>query len=330
MADALVLAGGVAKGPFIAGALAHLIQDRDLDVRRIVATSSGALSAAFLAAAIRRGDAAEAVCDLCDLWIDHGTFADAFDVSVRGIAALEGLSTNARLLDLLRRYVRPTAGGQPIDLHLVVTAIEGTIDRRSGPPATTFERVLSFPGETFDGGARLDYLFQAVTASAAFPLAFLPVTLPIGGREVDCYDGGLVNGAPLKHALDDPAVTRVFVIAPYPCVVEARPADAHGLGLLAHLGDVLVNERLYRDTREARSVNHALARLEARVAGDQREAALDALGWRGRRRIEIVEIRPDAPLDGNAFDGFFSRDLRTSYVNAGADAARAWLATRAA
>jgi hypothetical protein len=52
---------------------------------------------------------------------------------------------------------------------------------------------------------------------------------------------------------------------------------------------------------------------------------LDAIGWRGRRPIDIVEIRPPTALAGNAFDGLFRASLRDDYIEAGEDAAHAWL-----
>jgi hypothetical protein len=59
-----------------------------------------------------------------------------------------------------------------------------------------------------------------------------------------------------------------------------------------------------------------------------RAAILDALGWRGRRPIEIVEIRPSENLPGGAFDGLFRPALREAYIAAGEEAADAWLENR--
>ena len=208
-----------------------------------------------------------------------------------------------------------------MELRLIVTALAGGT-REPAPGGTTFERVLAFDGSSFSDGPRFEFMLEAVTASAAFPFAFLPVPLTIAGERVVCYDGGLVGNASLSHALDDPAVTRLFVILPFPSVLQTTPEHAHGIGLLAHLGDVLTSERLHHDLRRARAVNDTLAKLHARLAPDACEQALDALRWRGRRRIEIVEIRPETSLEGNAFDGFFSRRLREDYVRAGQESAR--------
>jgi hypothetical protein len=144
---------------------------------------------------------------------------------------------------------------------------------------------------------------------------------------VPCFDGGLANNTPVKYAIEGADIDRIFVIVPYPILLEPAP-ELRGLALATHLVEVLLQERLYRDLREAYAVNATLARLEAEVPDPSvRAAVLRALGWSNRRRLEIVELRPyPAPLEGGAFDGFFSRRLREDYVASGRDVARAWLA----
>jgi hypothetical protein len=109
-------------------------------------------------------------------------------------------------------------------------------------------------------------------------------------------------------------------------MVQKIPTDLRGLALLSHLGDMLVGERLFRDTREAYEVNRGLRALErALPIGGLCERALRAIGWENRRVIDIVQIRPAEDLEGDAFAGFLSRRLREDYVHAGAEAARASL-----
>jgi predicted acylesterase/phospholipase RssA len=166
-------------------------------------------------------------------------------------------------------------------------------------------------------------MYRAVAASAAFPFVFRPVELHLGQRVVPAVDGGAVNNAPLLHALAGaPEVDRVFVITSFPRVFSG-PVPLRGLGYASHLADVLIEERMFRDLRDADRQTHALRRLaELPLDRSTRHAVLDALGWTGRRPVTIVEIRPDSPLDGNAFTGFVSRRLRESYVTAGLDAGR--------
>jgi hypothetical protein len=47
------------------------------------------------------------------------------------------------------------------------------------------------------------------------------------------------------------------------------------------------------------------------------------MGW---HEVELIAIRPEEELPGNAFAGLFHRDLRVQYIEAGRRAARAVLA----
>src|SRR5580698_8931372 len=132
MSDALVLAGAVAKGAFTAGALA-VLSDPDtkarlsLDVARIVGASAGALNGVYYAAAIRAGTEAFAGQRLAQLWLDDGTIGGAFDFSLRDILGGLGLSTNEKLVSLLRRQIAPSEGRQPVELRVVVTNADGEL-----------------------------------------------------------------------------------------------------------------------------------------------------------------------------------------------------------
>ena len=333
MADAVILSGAVAKGAFTAGALAELFAPENqarctLDVRRVVAASSGAINGAFLASRLRDGSEAAAMPVLEDLWLELGDFRDVFDVSLGALAHARGISTSKKVRALLERFIEPRAGTRPIELALVVTNMDGEIDIVGSELATTYERCVRFSGDVFDEAESLAALFDTVVASSAFPVVFEPASLKLGPRDVRCVDGGVCNNTPIKYALDDAGeVDRVFVVTPYPSVQATAP-DLHGSALLSQLGEMLVAERLFRDLREAHEVNRALRALEHAIPlRALRDRALTALGWEGRRVLEIVEVRPPAALEGDAFAGFFSRRLREDYVGAGRAAARTALRT---
>jgi len=279
MVDALVLAGGVAKGAFGAGVLSVLLgkegrASANLDVRRVLATSSGALNGSFAAATLHAGTEEARIDELRTVWIEEASFGRAFQPSLRGILSLSGLSSERRVLEILRRHMKPTPGVRHVELRVAVATLEGTQEEVGGRSATTFESLLSFDGATFE-----------------------------------------------------PEISRVFVVTPQPRVAAERPSDLRGVGLAMHLADLLTEERLVRDLSEAYATNLALLEL-AEVLKDPalRARVMKAIGWARRRPISIVEIRPPTALAGNAFDGFFSRELREGYVRAGEEAARAWLA----
>ena len=329
MTDAVVLSGAVTMGAFTAGALAALTspdarEHLRLDVRRIVAASSGALNAAYYASAICAGTDLDAGLRLTQIWLEEGTVSGGFAVSPRGVITARGISSDAKLLALLREHVRPLpAPRRPIEVRFIVSTTRGATRSIAGHAATTFEVVRTFDESAFATDDSLDAMFQTIAASSAFPGIYEPVPLTIDGEIHDCVDGGVTSNAPVREAIgDDRDVDRLFVILPYPRLV-APSTDLHGLALVARIAQMLVQERLVRDLEDAYDVNLALARLEALEPDEARRAPiLDALGWSKRRAIEIIEIRPEHPLEGNAFSGLFSRDLRVAYSEAGSLAAK--------
>jgi NTE family protein len=320
---ALVLAGGVAKGAFEAGALA-VLAEAGLAVGQVVGTSSGALNALMYAAAVRAGRERDATRRLVELWQRDASWMHFFHVDLRDALEGRGLSDASRVLQLMRDEIPriATARVHPVGLRIVVAALQGVGSQIARHDATTFEGVLAFEGEDFDDDAGRERIYTATAASASFPLLFVPVEVPGLGA---CYDGGLVNNSPVALATDAGA-DHVIIIAPYPAAFHADRLPT-GIALAEHLFEVLIHERLYRDLREAERLNEAIARIEALAAAGklthvQLAEVLDAVG---ARRLRITTIRPDVELPGNSFAGFLHRELREQYIAAGRDAAHAAL-----
>ena len=336
MADAIVLAGALMKGPFGAGALTVLsapgVRKRlGIDVRRIVAASSGALTGAYYAHALHAGEEDNAGGRVARLWVERATLTGSLAPSLRAMVARRGFSSAAKLLRLLRDNIRPVPCRRPIELRIIVTNANGDPAFVAGARATAHEHVFAFDSGDFAARDRLEHVFRAVAASAAFPGVFEPVVLSAGARRMQCIDGGATDNAPLRAALGGaPDITRVFVIAPTPRVTS-RPAPLHGFSYISRLAEILVDERLVRDLRDCEQTNDALAALEHAVPDvSTRAKVLRALGWSTRRHVQVIEIRPDGELPGNAFSGWFSRRLRADYVNAGVFAAQRALTAYAA
>ncbi len=328
---AVVLAGAVAKGGFEAGALAELVR-RNVQIGQIVAASSGALNGAILAAAIHGAsdpaDLATRLDGLCDLWIAHDDVWDAFHFDWKDFLVGKGLSDQTKLTRLLSDHIKPSprgAAGQDITLRIVVSPLQGVLLKDG---SSSFEEVRIFKNADFETEAGLTRLFEVAVASASFPGAFVPSHVEGLGP---CVDGGTVNNTPIGYALqDDPSIEGVLVIAPTPPNAIYTPEKAEGLGgfaLIGRLADMLINERLHRDLKEARETNQALRAIEqsqklSPLADDIRQA----LGWETRRYVELSCIRPAAELDGNAFSGFRDAKLRKAYVEAGRTSAKEQLA----
>jgi NTE family protein len=321
---AVILAGAVAKGAFEAGVLEVLTEQLPADVKicRVVGASSGALNATLLASGVHAGKLREVTAALAKLWREEGGILNAFHLNLGDVVHLRGLSDQARLRALLQEHIQPIAGGQPIELKIVLAPLSGAAPSggTSSSFGTTYEAVLSFSQRDFESQAALNAVFDAAVASAAFPVLFAPAR---AGTLGPCIDGGVVNNTPIKYAVEQSAVDTVVIIAP--TVAEVAPGEfdpVTGGDLLGHVSDMLINERLHRDLKTASQVNDALTSLDALVSGGQLSIAQlvsvkQALGWSQSKQLRIIPIRPLAPLPGNSFSAFGSRPLRAQYVELG-------------
>ncbi|HEX8953904.1 MAG TPA: patatin-like phospholipase family protein [Polyangia bacterium] len=321
---AVVLAGGVAKGAFEAGALDVLIE-RGVRMSQVVGTSSGSLNATLLAAGIRAGRERDATQRLMSLWRDDASWMRVFHFSLRDVVARTGISDSSEILTLLRREIplMATAALHPVRLRIVVAALRGVAGSIGGGPATTFEGVLGFSDGDFDADGDRERIYQAAAASSAFPLLFHPVDVaPLG----PCYDGGAVNNTPIQLAAAE-GLDEVILISPYPAVFSSMPA-LEGVELVSPLVDILIHERVYRDLKAADAANVTIERLQAlAAAGTLGPEQLDAvLATLKLRPLRIVAIRPPIELEGNSFTGFLHKRLREDYIAAGRAAALAALA----
>ncbi|APR78131.1 Patatin [Minicystis rosea] len=324
---ALVLAGAVAKGAFEAGAL-EIIASRNLAVRRVVAVSSGALNGTAFAAGVRARREEAAARELTDVWRHEADLRGALHPSLRAILRRQGISDQARLLDLLRRHVKPSEipNPAPIELHLIVAPLHGMQGSIDGEPATTYSHVVGFTGESFDDAKALEEVFVAATASAALPILYAPVDLPGLGP---CIDGGLVNNNPLDAAIGPcggATLDAVIVIAPTPALLQRPPKDQRGLDLLAHEVDMVFAEWLYQDLRRCVQQSEGLTRLDALAARHgftptQVDEIRRALRIELVRPLPFISIRPMTRLPGTLFSGFTDARLRAEYIDLGRERA---------
>ena len=321
-AFAIVLPGAVARGAYEAGVL-DVLAESGCRVHRIVATSSGALNGLAYAAGLRAGREREAARKLLDAWLKRGSWQSSFNLNVWGLLRGRGLSSRDGLMELMRSIVEPCRAEVkvPVEFRVIVTPLNGVVSCIGARPATTFETVLKFQNEDFDTQEGLERMFKAVSAACAFPGLFDPVDLPGLGL---CVDGGAVNNAPIRYALEESGVTRVLMPVPFPALMPAGKWGS-GFSLLNHLIEILINERLYRDLKEAQAVNRdaqAIRRLAARISAEQVAEIHAALSI---REVEIIQVRPESAFKTSPFAGFFHRVDRQRLIDAGREAARSAL-----
>jgi len=325
---ALVLSGSVAKGAFQAGVLEEIAKAR-MPIARIVAASAGAMNAVGFAAGIRYGCPNAAAEVVTDTWLHDATWLRFLRPSLSGLVR-GGVSSSRALADVIAdgiERIAPIASlpapAADVVVQMVVAPLLGTSSLNAAPDAvagdTTYEHIAQFAGPSFDSEEGRRRLVTAVTASAAFPLLFSPVELEGVGP---CVDGGAVNNAPVSYALESPEVTRVIVVTDSPRHHDHEDVP-RGLEIIGRLAEMLINERLFRDVARSRVANRKLARIDELatrwgLSDAQRLELFDTIGW---RPIELVQIRPDQPLEGTAFSGLHDRDLRERYIEAGRVAA---------
>lgn len=324
-AIALIVTGAVAKGPFHAGALS-VLAERGVPVASVVGTSAGALNAAVFAAGVATGRVKHAARVAQEVWLDHASWSDIVSPSLNellhGQVPFDAKRIRQMLAEGLARVLDTTAPpDQPpraeVQLRLVGTDLLGHLKSEEGadePRQTTFERSFVFSGVDFASSMGRDRILDCATASATFPVLFAP--WKVDGRPY--LDGGAVNNAPVSYAIEPFSTRRLVVVSGQPAQMDS-PSSVSAVALLPHVVDILINERLFRDLRAARKTNRKLAAVEQAlshpaVPDEVRAQIRAALDW---QPLEILEIRPLTALEGNAFAGFGSAELRRAYFDEG-------------
>lgn len=218
---AFVLSGGASLAAAQVGML-QALYEHDIEPDLLVGTSAGALNAAFVAS---RPQTRATATKLGRLWCDLRR-EDVFPVN---LAALVGgmagrrdhLVPDSGLRQLVRRYLEfEDLADAPIPLHLVAFDL------------TEGREVALCDGSAVD----------AIAAAASIPGIYPPVEM--GERRL--VDGGVVNNAPVSHAVALGA-ERIYVLAAhYPCRPPDRPAKSALDAAIYALG-LLIGSRLESD-----------------------------------------------------------------------------------
>jgi predicted acylesterase/phospholipase RssA len=218
---ALVLPDAVARGAYEAGVI-EVLAGQDTRIDRIVATSSGALNGLAYAVGIRSGREKEMAEKLTASWIKNGGWQDSLSLSPLNLITGRGLSDNSGLLQMMRELIEPCKElkKREVELRILVTPLNGVKGSIGRKPATTYEEIIKFSGPDFDSQEQLEKVFNVVTAACAFPGLFQPVEIEGLGA---CVDGGNVNNAPIKYALEESDVNRILMPVPFPRVM--KPGD---------------------------------------------------------------------------------------------------------
>ena len=219
MTTAFVLSGGASLGAIQVGML-QALGDAGIEPDLWVGTSVGAVNAAFMSG----HPGPEAADRLADLWrgIRRATIFPARPLTgLLGFAGRQPNLVSPRPLRALMRANLTFARLEeaPVPIHAIaVDVVTGRDVRLSSGPA-----------------------LESIMASAAIPGVYPPVTID----GVAYMDGGVVNNAPISHAVALGADTIWVLPAGYAGSLPKPPRSA--LGMALHGLTVLVQRRLYDD-----------------------------------------------------------------------------------
>jgi NTE family protein len=217
---AFVLAGGASLGAVEVGML-RALYEREIVPQFLVATSAGALNAAFIASRPQTVQTAEA---LGEIWrgLRRG---QVFPVNLlTGLLGFLGvrdhLVPDGALRRLITRHIeRDRLEDMPLELHVIsVDVVTGDELRLSRGSAV-----------------------EAVMASAAIP-AVMP-TVAWDGREL--MDGGVANNTPISHAVELGASEIYVLPTGNACALKQPPSGA--LAMALHALSLLTQRRLIDD-----------------------------------------------------------------------------------
>jgi NTE family protein len=217
---AFVLAGGASLGAVEVGML-RALYERAIVPQLLVATSAGALNAAFIAS---RPQTVQTVDELGEIWrgLRRG---QVFPINlVTGLLGFLGtqdhLVPDGAMRRLITRHVEhERLEEMPVELHVVAVDV------------VTGEELLLSRGPTV----------EAVMASAAIP-AVLP-TVSWEGREL--MDGGVANNTPISHAIELGADEIYVLPTGNACALAEPPKGA--LAMALHALSLLTQRRLIDD-----------------------------------------------------------------------------------
>ena len=326
---AIVTAGAGARGAYEAGALSVLVPRLLLEAageERIVllGTSAGAINTALLAAFT---DPAEAIQNMLQVW-ETTSASDVF-AGLRRTAIRDAISYLAELLGRgqISSLLDTAALRRTLEKKLDWDQLRDSLDRGKGwahgagivATSSSSGRTTVFlqgkgiappPPNDFRG---IDYVpvtlaAAHVLASAAIPIAFLPVRVdPSPAKDGWFVDGGVRLNAPIKPALALGA-DRVIVVAttPDPDSPQSAPVaptepdvfDAGGIVLHALLVD-----QMAEDVHTLRKTNRFV-----KAAG---KAGLHRDPGRPYRQVQNLFLGPpEAGLISAAANDVFARNYR--------------------
>lgn len=267
----LALQGGGAHGAFTWGVLDRLLEEEDIEIEGISATSAGAMNAAALKHGWIEDGRAGARRTLDEFWLRvaglEGPFADAIIEWLEMISAspsfiLRALETNPALMaaDGVSRMFSPYQLN-PLNYHPLRSVVDGMLEHAkvcdaSGPQLfISATHVRTGKPRVFFGD---EITTDAILASACLPTLYQAIEIddPRTGRREAYWDGGYMGNPalyPLFYRTKSPDILIVHI---NPLEREDIPHTANEI--LNRINEISFNASLLRELRNIDFVNRLI------------------------------------------------------------------------
>lgn len=264
----LALQGGGAHGAFTWGALDRLLEDDDIDIAAISATSAGALNAVALKAGLLAGGAQGARDNLDWLWEQVGAITDPgleqwLALAGQGTefwAAAISASPAFAALDATQRMLSPYVFGDAIrnPLERIVAQFNYDLACAADAPALFIcatnvrsGKIRVFAGKNVTTGA--------ILASACLPTVFkaVEITDPVTGTTEAYWDGGY-SGNPALFPLFVPDLpSDILIVNINPLQRDDLPRTTQEIQ--NRINEISFNSSLLREMRAIEFVQRLIA-----------------------------------------------------------------------
>ncbi len=245
----LALQGGGSHGAFTWGVIDRLLDEKQLTVEAISATSAGAINAALFTYGMAQGDREEARQLLEEFWMRISQAASLTPIQPTMLEKMFGtdlsMSPSFMMLDYLTRVFSPTQLNI-FDINPLRDALEDMVDFsviRKSAKNKLFVNATNVMTGKIKVFRTEEMMLDMLLASACLPFLFR--TVEVEGTPY--WDGGYSGNPALFPLIYDCACKDVMVVQINPVNIQEAPVTA--ADILDRVNEISFNATLMREVR---------------------------------------------------------------------------------
>lgn len=267
----LALQGGGAHGAFTWGALDRLLEEEEIEIEGVSATSAGAMNAAALKRGWTEDGRAGARAALADFWLGLAGLENVFSEAIMDWlrAVSPSPSVTARVLEFAPQTLATEAITRvfspyqfnPMNYHPLRSVVEnltadGAMHSAVGPKLfISATNVRDGKPRIFMGG---EITTDAILASACLPTLYQAIEIddPRTGRREAYWDGGYIGNPALYPLHYHTRATDLLIVHINPLYREELPRSAQEIA--SRINEISFNASLLQELRVIVFVNRLL------------------------------------------------------------------------